>query len=241
MHGLPKHTCSKCSLKDICLPMGIDKQELEKLEKLVNSSRTHHQDDVVIRQGSAFDTLYAVKSGMYKSVRIDSDGTEYVRGFHLPGEIIGLDAIYPKAHTSNVIALTNSVLCQIDYEQLIELSATIPALQHQLLNLASKEIRITPISQGPNTAEEKLAAFIHNLSARNEARGYSSTELILSMTRLDIANHLGMAAETISRLFKQLQTKKVLTVKNREITISDRPQLLLLAGCRQSEHGKCAA
>ena len=142
MQSVPKHSCSQCSLRDICLPMGVDKKDLERLENLVENSKVHHQNDVVIRQDDPFHTLYAVKSGMYKSVKLNSEGEEYVIGFHLPGEIIGLDAIYPEAYTSSVIALTNSVLCQLDYEQLVSLSATIPPLQHQLMRLSSKEINI---------------------------------------------------------------------------------------------------
>ncbi|MGB0847716.1 MAG: helix-turn-helix domain-containing protein [Thiolinea sp.] len=218
-------------MRDICLPMGVAKHDLERLESLVQNSKVHHQNDVVIRQDDAFHTLYAVKSGMYKSVRLSSEGEEYVVGFHLPGEIVGLDAIYPEAYTSSLIALTNSVLCQLDYEQLVSLSASIPALQHQLLRLSSKEINVTQAFQGSQTAEQKLAAFIHNLAVRNEVRGYSGTEFILAMTRQDIANHLGMAAETISRLLKQFQNRKVLAIKHREMTILDPGGLLQLTGC----------
>ncbi|MGB1310343.1 MAG: cyclic nucleotide-binding domain-containing protein, partial [Leucothrix sp.] len=175
MQSVPKHRCSQCLLRDICLPMGVGKEDLERLEQLVQSSKVHHQNDVVIRQNDPFHRLYAVKSGMYKSVRLNSEGEEYVVGFHLPGEIIGLDAIYPEVYISSVIALTNSVLCQLDYEQLVSLSATIPPLHRQLMRLSSKEINIVQVFQCPQTAEQKLAAFIHNLAIRNEVRGYSAT------------------------------------------------------------------
>ena len=211
--------------------MGVGKQDLEKLEQLVKNSKVHHQNDVVIRQGDSFDTLYAVKSGMYKSVKLTDQGDEYVAGFHLPGEIIGMDAIYAETYTSSLIALTNSALCQLDYKQLVSLSSSVPPLQHQLMRLSSKEINVIQEFQGSQTVEQKLATFIHNLTVRNEVRGFSATQLRLVMTRQDIANHLGMAAETISRLLKQFQNNNILTIKLREMVILDPARLLQLTGC----------
>ncbi len=234
MTSVPQHSCSNCSMREICLPMGVGKQDIDRLENLVQNSKIHHQNDVVIRQDDAFHTLYAVKSGMYKSVKLNSDVEEYVVGFHLPGEIIGLDAIYPEVYTSSLIALTNSVLCQLDYEQLVTLSSSIAPLQHQLMRLSSKEINTTQAFQSTQTAEQKLASFIHNLAIRNEVRGFSATELHLAMTRQDIANHLGMAAETVSRLLKQFQGRDVLDIKHREMSILDPAGLLLLTGCAHS-------
>ena len=117
MSSPAKHNCSVCSLKKICLPTGVGKSELERLETLVQDSKVHHTGDIVVRQESSFKNLYAVKSGMYKSVKLNDLGEERVVGFHLPGDIIGLDAIYPKTYSSSLIALTSSVLCQFDYDR----------------------------------------------------------------------------------------------------------------------------
>lgn len=228
------HNCSVCSLKNICLPTGVGKQELERLETLIQSSKVHHAGDVVIRQETPFDKLFAVKSGMYKSVHLSESGDEKVVGFHLPGDIIGLDAIYPQAYTNSLVSISSSVLCQFDYEQLVELSASTPSLQHQLLRLSSKEINITQAFQNTQTAEQKLAAFIHNLSARNAARGFSATQLTLAMSRQDIASHLGMAAETISRMLKQFQTNEILLIDKREMKILNPEELLERTGCTHS-------
>lgn len=211
--------------------MGVDKQDLARLEKLVKNSKAHHYGDVVLHQNDPFHMLYAVKSGMYKSVKVTEQGNERIVGFHLPGELIGLDAIYPQAYPSSLVALTNSVLCQLDYDQLVGLAASIPPLQRQLMRLSSKEINITQDRQTTQTVEQKLAAFIHNLSVRNEVRGFSATQLRLAMTRQDIASYLGVAAETISRLLKLFQSRNVLAIKNREMTILDPATLLILTGC----------
>ncbi|WP_022954324.1 helix-turn-helix domain-containing protein [Leucothrix mucor] len=225
------HSCSHCSLSDICLPLGIDKNDLDRLEKLVQGSHIQHDGDVVIQQGTPFTKIFAVKSGMYKSTKLNADGHETITGFHLPGELIGLDAIYPMEYTSSTTALTTSALCQLDYDQLTDLSAHIPALQKQLIRLISKEINNSNALLSELSAEQKLASFIRNLAIRYETRGYSGSELILAMTRQDIANHLGMAAETVSRLLKRFQDKGVLKINHREVKILNPEQLLILTGC----------
>jgi len=225
------HSCSLCSLGSICLPLGVDKTGLARLEALVQNSQVQHDGDAVIHQGDPFTKIYAIKSGMYKSIKLNADGHETITGFHLPGELVGLDAIYPKEYTSSTVALTSSVVCQIDYEQLTELSTHIPALQRQIMNLLSKEINNSNALLSELTAEQKLASFIRNLATRYEIRGYSGSELVLAMTRQDIANHLGMAAETVSRLLKRFQDKGVLRIKHREVKILDPEQLLRLTGC----------
>lgn len=231
------HSCSHCSLSEICLPLGVSKDDLEKLEQLVQNTQVQHDGDVVIHQGDPFNKIFAVKSGMYKSIKLSPDGQETIIGFHLPGELIGLDAIYPEEYTSSTIALTSSVLCQMDYEQLSGLSSHIPALQRQLMSLLSKEINTSNAFHTDQTAEQKLASFIRNLATRYEVRGYSGTELVLAMTRQDIANHLGMAAETVSRLLKRFQDKGVLSIKHREVKILQPDTLLTLTGCEAPNQG----
>ncbi len=212
--------------------MGVDRHDLKKLERLIKNDQVQHNGDVVLHQGDAFDKVYAVKSGMYKSVKVDAEGNEHITSFHLPGELIGLDAIYPQAYGNTTIALTTSALCQFNYAQLTELATEIPALQRQLLRLFSKEINDVNVFVTEQTAEQKLTGFVHNLLKRYEARGYSGSELVLQMPRQDIANHLGMAAETVSRLLKSLQTKGILQIARREMKILDQAELLRLAGCR---------
>lgn len=228
------HSCSHCSLSEICLPMGIGHNDLEKLESLIQNDSTQHSGDVVLKQGDVFQKVYAVRSGMYKSARVDPDGNEHISAFHLPGELIGLEAIYSKTYSHTTEALTTSSLCEFEYEQLTELATEIPALQQQLLRLLSKEISFSQAFHPEQSAEQKLTGFIYNLAKRYEVRGYSGKALVLAMARQDIANHLGMAAETISRLLKRLQEKGILTIKNREITIVNEPSLLRLAGCEAS-------
>lgn len=228
------HSCSHCSLNKICLPLGVDRHDLKKLESLVKNEEVQRSGDIAYRQGDAFQKIYAVKSGMYKSIALDAEGHEHVSGFHLPGELIGLEAIYPGAYSATTVALTTSALCEFNYDELTELSLAIPALQRQLLRLFSKEISHPRAVLMEHTAEQKLAGFINNLAKRYEMRGYSGRKLMLVMKRQDIANHLGMAAETISRLLKRLQSQGIVRIDNRDMTILDEAALLRAAGCEPS-------
>lgn len=229
-----KHSCSLCAMSEICLPFGVDKDGLQKLEELINTSPVQHAGDIVVRQGDAFSKVYAVKSGMYKSSRVDEEGREHVLTFHLPGELFGLDAIYSQQYACTVQALDTAVLCEMDYYQLTELCSGIPALQQQLLRLLSRDLHESHVAQAEQveqTAEQKLAAFLHNLSVRYRERGHSATELMLAMKRQDIANHLGLAPETISRLLKRFQQAELLEINNRQVHILDEQGLQALIHC----------
>ena len=231
------HSCSYCAMSKLCLPLGLDKNDLGQLEALIQNSMNFTVGQEIFRQGDTFQKIYAVKTGTFKSSRLDELGNEYIVGFHLQGELIGLDGIYPQSYTCTTVALDTGVLCEMDYESLTKLCSEIPALQRQLLRLLSRDIYDSNVSQADNaekTAEQKLAAFLHNLSARYEIRGYSATEFILAMTRQDIANHLGMTPETISRLLKRFRQKSILSIENRTLSIKNIDQLSQIINCAAS-------
>ncbi|MBT8115483.1 MAG: helix-turn-helix domain-containing protein [Arenicella sp.] len=225
-------------MSDLCLPLGLSKQEVQKLEEIVQTTAVKHVGDKIVRQGDKFDKLYAIKSGMCKAYRFDESGVEYVQSFHLPGEIFGLDAIYAKHYGFSVEALDTTVLCELDYRQLQNLCSEIPALQHQLFNLLSRDLyssHVNPIEHFDQSAEQKLAGFVHNLLTRFQARGHNSLEMQLPMSRRDIANHLGLAPETISRLLKRFQNNEVLAIDNRIVSVLDVGKLQSLVHCHALE------
>lgn len=234
MQQADAHSCSHCAMSQICLPLGVDRGDLERLESLVQTSAVQQHNDVVIRQGDPFTKVYAVKSGTLKSSRIDESGKECVIAFHLPGELIGLDGIYPEVYSSSVTALDTSVLCEMDYDKLTELCTSIPALQRQLLRLLSRDIYESVATHSENaeqTAIQKIAGFLHNLSARYEFRGFSATDFRLAMTRQDIASHLGLTPETVSRILRRLKQDGLVLVENRHICINDLPALEDIISC----------
>jgi len=223
--------CSQCSLGKLCLPVGLDSDDLSSLEEIIEPSSPFKDNAKVYEAEQRFDRIYAVKSGMFKTVVIDANGNEHIVGFHLPGELFGLDAIYPKKYISTAISLGTSSVCGISYPDLESLASKLPSLQRQLFSLMSKEVHTSQALSVDQTAEQKLAGFLIALSARYKQRGYSESRINLMMPRRDIANHLNMAPETVSRLFKRFQAEALLDIKRTDLTILDMEGLRRMAGC----------
>lgn len=223
--------CSQCSLGKLCLPVGLDATDMVSLENIIESSSPYKENQSVYESEQRFDKIYAVKSGMFKTVVIDANGNEHIVGFHLPGELFGLDAIYPQKYISTAISLGTSSVCGINYNDLESLAGKLPSLQRQLFSLMSKEVHTSQSMTVEHAADQKLAGFILTLSSRYKQRGYSETRINLMMPRRDIANHLNMAAETVSRLFKRFQKEGLLEIKRTDLQIINMEGLKQLAGC----------
>lgn len=223
--------CSECSLGKLCLPVGLDQHGMSALEDIVESGQVFHKGDVVYTTGEAFEYIYAVKSGMFKTVLVDAQGSEHIASFHLPGELFGLDAIHSNMHSSSALALGTSSLCAIRYKDLEQLASKIPSLQHQLFLLMSREVHESFSKLHEQSVDQKLAGFLVALSKRYRLRGYSETRFHLLMARRDIANHLNMTPETISRLFKRFQNDGLLEVNRTDLHILDLPSLQKMSGC----------
>lgn len=220
-----RQACSKCSLAELCLPHGLNKEDTQRIDTLVQTSAPLHAGQHLFRVGDAFQAIYAVHSGYFKTYATDDTGREQVLGFHLPGELMGLGAIYPNQHPVNAVALDTATVCRLPYNDLAGLAAQMPSLQRQLLRLMSKDIVGSQALSGDFTAEERLAAFLMSLSHRLQLRGYSPTEFILAMTRRDIANYLRLATETVSRTLAQFQDDGLIAVERRNLRILDPERL----------------
>jgi CRP/FNR family transcriptional regulator len=221
-------------MSQICLPLGINKDDVERLENLIQSTKSLQTLDTVFRQGEPFSKVYAIKSGTLKSTRMDEQGNEHVTSFHLPGELIGLDGIYPEAYSATTSALDTTVLCSMDYDELTELCTSIPALQRQLLRLLSRDIyesHKVNAQSADHSAAQKLAGFISNLSSRYDLRGYSAVSFNLAMSRQDIASHLGLTPETVSRLLKRFKQDKLIEIEGRHVEIKDSAGLEAIIEC----------
>ncbi|MDQ2068687.1 fumarate/nitrate reduction transcriptional regulator Fnr [Natronospira bacteriovora] len=216
-----KRVCSNCSLKELCVPMGLNRGEVERLDKVVEASRSLHNGDHLFRKGDPMRSIYAVRSGTFKSYVINRDGEEQVIGFHLPGELVGLDAIHPDHHQCSVMALDTASACIMPFSQLSELAASIPGLQRQIMRLLSKEISSMVPRAADTTAEERMSGFLLDLSRRLGERGYSTSDLRLSMPRKDVANYLRLATETVSRVLRRFQDEGWIEVDRRDIRIVD--------------------
>lgn len=217
-----------CSLQELCLPRGLYGRDLERLDALVEHQGPYHEGDHLFRIGDKFGAIYAVRAGSYKSYTVDSEGREHVLGFHLPGELLGLDAIYPGHHVCNALALDTATVCVLPYAQLSALASQISGLFIQIMRLMSKDIADTATLAGDFTAEERLAAFLVGLSERFRLRGYSPHEFNLAMSRRDIANYLRLATETVSRVFARFEKDGLIAVDRRAIRLLELQRLQTL-------------
>lgn len=214
--------CKSCSLYDLCLPMGLDTGDLDKLDNVIKRSQAIDKNKFLFRLGEPLKSVYAIRSGSFKTYLTNPDGTEQIIGFSLPGELLGMDAISDERHICSAKALETSSVCEIPFDRLETLAHEIPGLQRQLFRLMSQEIKqdqnlMLLLAQMP--ADTRLASFLLGLSERLNKRGYAANEFNLSMSRGDIANLLGMAVETISRLLTQFQESGLLMVERKHISI----------------------
>jgi len=233
-----KVSCGNCSLIDLCLPLGLESTEIDKLNSIIKRDRPLHAGDYLYQPGTPFKHVFVIKSGTVKTFSRRPDGAEQVFSFHLPGEIVGMEGVEERHHDYCAQALETTSVCAVPFEQLEALASELPNLQHQVFSLMSKEIyRDTNLMLllGKSSAEERLAAFLVSLSTRYKQRGFSDKEFILSMSRQDIGNYLGLALETVSRLFTHMQEEKILKVNRKHVKILDKEKLKSLL----SNHFAC--
>ncbi len=229
--------CADCSLSRLCLPMGLDVEDLDRLDAIMKRPRPLRRGDHLYRAGDRFHSIFAVRSGSLKTYTPCQDGSEQVIGFHLPGELVGLDAIESEHHVCSAKVLETTGVCALPYERLHELARDLPSLQRHFFRLLSKELahdEAMLMLLGKASAEERLATFLLSLAQRFKARGFSDSEFNLSMSRHDIGNYLGLAVETVSRMFSRLQEEGVLTVHRKNIQIHDQDRLRAMLHLRDA-------
>jgi len=220
--------CKTCGLRELCLPAGLAPKEIEQLDQIVNHKRRLKRGEYLHRAGSALQALYAIRAGSLKSCILHDDGREQIAGFHMTGELLSMDAIGSGRQMSDAIALEDSEICEIPFSEFERLSRALPVLQQHFHRIMSREIARdygVMLLLGSMRAEERLAAFLLNLSQRFAARGYSATRFNLRMTREEIGSYLGLKLETISRAFSHFQSEGLITVQNKSVEIKDLERL----------------
>lgn len=213
--------CSDCNLSRFCMPSGMQPKEVEALNDAVRRIRPLRKGDIVYRAGDQFNALFALKSGTAKLVHSDAGGNESIITVMLPGEVLGFDGLATGPYACSLIALETSSYCELPAHQLPRLSQFIPSIHSMLLQRAGKKfedsLRRMALIQRP--AEERLAAFILDLSTRLHTRGFSPSEFRISLTRQEIGDHLGLALETVSRLFGHFEALGLIRVQGKLIHI----------------------
>jgi len=217
-----KVACSSCNLRELCLPMGLNSDEMTQLDTLISQRKRVKRGAALFNAGDRFTSLYAVRSGFFKTCVTTPDGRDQVTGFQMTGEIIGLDGIVHDHHSCDAVALEDAEVCVMPFDRVEELSRQFTTLQHHVHKIMSREIvrdHGVMLLLGSMRAEERLAAFLLNLVQRLQARGFSPSEFILRMTREEIGSYLGMKLETVSRTFSKFADDGVIEVKQRHVVI----------------------
>ena len=219
-----KVACSNCNLRELCMPVGLTPDELARVDELVAIRKVIKRGSTLFHTGEKFTSLYAIRTGFFKTCVNTEDGRDQVTGFQMAGEVIGLDGIVNDHHTCNAIALEDAEVCVMPFDRIEEISREINAMQHHVHKIMSREIvreHGVMLLLGSMRAEERLAAFLLNLVQRLQARGFSKSEFILRMTREEIGSYLGMKLETVSRAFSKFSDDGVIEVNQRHIQIRD--------------------
>jgi len=233
-----KVSCQQCNLRELCFPHGMSEDEISSMETVVDQPKPLHKNDFVYHDGEPTRAIYAVRSGCIKTMTESPNGDEQIVGFHLPGELVGLDGFADDHYTCNAQALETSSVCELPLDKLEALCEQHAGLRRAMHRIMGKEV-INEHKQmlllGKMSAEERLASFLLSFSTRMRERRWKETEFNLSMPRQDIANYLGMAVETVSRLFASFQSDGIIEVDRRHITILDMMRLKSIVGECESD------
>jgi CRP/FNR family transcriptional regulator len=228
-------SCSGCNFRELCLPSGACVEDLPQFDRVVFARRKIKRGEALFNAGDEFKSVYAVRSGFFKSSVTDGEGREQVTGFFMGGELLGLEGIGTGRHHGAAIALEGSEVCVLPYALIEELASDVPALQRQLHAMLAREIvrdHGVMMLLGSMRAEERLATFLLNLSRRFTARGYSRCEFNLRMTREELGSYLGLKLETVSRLFSAFQKDGLIEVQQKYVRILDIDGLERVRACK---------
>jgi len=231
--ALPQINCKDCSLSSLCLPLSLDFSDMDLLDGIVKRGKPLKKGEFLFRQGERFSSVFAVRSGSLKTFSLNDDGSEQLTSFYLPSELLGLSGLHSERHPVSAQALETTSLCELPFARLDELTATLPALRHQLMRVMSREIQGDQQMMwllSKKTADARIASFLLNLSTRFRARGYSGSQFRLAMSRREIGNYLGLAVETVSRVFTRFTQNGLIAAEGKEVRILDSKLLCDCAG-----------
>lgn len=226
-------SCQSCAVYRLCVPLGLDAADMSLLERVVRRKYIYRRGEFLFRSGQRFDYVYAIRSGSAKTFLTTEDGRVQITGLHISGELLGLGAIEPERYTCEATALETTSVCKVAVERLEEVAMQVPAIHRHMLRIMSSQITHDEqlmLLLGKRTAEERLAAFLLGLSRRLAKRNFSATQFNLSMSRGDIGNYLGLAEETVCRLFARFQEQGLITVRHRRVELNDLERLHALVG-----------
>ena len=230
-----RRSCADCTLSELCLPAGVDHDDLGRLDTMIQRKRPLQRGESLFRTGDPLRSVYVASEGAFKTVVVNEAGEEHVLGFHLPGELFGLDAIGSGKHRCEAVALGQATVCELPFASLSTVAAQLPSLQRQLLRVMGQSAdrdhdHVDVLSR--RQASERIAMFLQGLGDRYRRIGQCGDDFLLPMSRDEIARYLNLALETVSRGFTRLHEDGVIEVRARRIRIIDAEALQSAAsGC----------
>lgn len=241
LRGTQPH-CQTCSLNALCLPLSLNDSDMERLDDIIRRGRPIQKGQLLFQQGEPFQSVFAVRTGALKTYTLASNGEEQITGFHLASELVGLAGYDNGNYPLTAKALETTTVCEIPLPQLETLADDLPDLRKQLMRTMGTEIRHDQnmmLLLSKKNAEERVASFLLDISQRYSRRGFSANHFRLPMSRVDISNYLGLAVETISRVFTRFQKNGLIETQGKEVILQDLNLLREMAGL--SAEAECTA
>ncbi|WP_157393989.1 fumarate/nitrate reduction transcriptional regulator Fnr, partial [Ursidibacter arcticus] len=125
--------CQNCSISQLCLPFTLNDHELTQLDNIIERKKPVQKSQIIFKSGDELKAIYAIRSGTIKSYTISENGEEQITAFHLPGDLVGFDAIMDMKHVGFAQALETSMICEIPFEILDDLAGKMPKIRHQIM------------------------------------------------------------------------------------------------------------
>ena len=225
--------CKSCTLDSLCHPKSIQPKTLDTLDKVLSRGVRYNKGDYLFHQGEPFDAVYAVRSGSLKTYVVTSNGQEQITNFYFATEMAGISGLNMSIYPVSAVAMETTTVCKIPFSKLEELSLEIPELRESIYSTIGKELHNFEemmLTLSKKNADERLATFLMNLSCRYKKRGYSASSFRLTMSRNEIGNFLGLAVETVSRVFSRFQKQLLINVEGKEIQLLKPNKLIEISG-----------
>ncbi|WP_330927347.1 fumarate/nitrate reduction transcriptional regulator Fnr [Candidatus Sororendozoicomonas aggregata] len=229
----PSHVaCRDCSLSSLCLPMALNLKDIHQLDRIIRRGRPLKKGAHLFIEGDSFTSLFAVRSGAIKTYNSTNKGEEQITAFYLPSEILGLSGVDTESYPVSAQAIETTMVCEIPFGELELLSDEFPELRRHIMRLMSKKIREDQqmmMLLSKKNAYERIATFLITLASRFRRRGFSSQSFRIVMSRNEMGNFLGLAVETVSRVFTRFQKNGLILAMGKEIEILEPAALYSLA------------
>jgi CRP/FNR family transcriptional regulator len=230
--------CSRCKLRNLCSANILSASERKRFSDVTIHDERWDRGQHLFFPGDQLRFIYIVHSGSFKVYITNSKGDAQITGFYFQGDVLDLNVPDHVIQNYGVVALETSNVCKIPLAEFEKMVSQYPALSNVFLKIMSREIILKQsmmLAMSKMTAEQRVADFLVYMSAKSRSQGYSSAVFKISMLRSDVANYLGLAMETVSRIFTDLQNKGIISAERHKVSIDNFDALKSLAQCNDTE------